>query len=405
MSAPDENLSDIPAHVRPNLVKDFDIYAPPGAEKDTVAPWFELKTAAKSKIIWTRKNGGHWIVLDGQTIHELIANSDLLSNRMLTAPREMGEATNLIPLQIDPPAHKGYRSILTKEMGAKYLLAMDAPLRNIASKLISGFKDRGRCEFISEFSEIFPLHVFMLMVGLPVEDAPRLLKITLQLARPDGTMTPEEFMAALDGYLDPHIGARLEHPGGDFLSRVLARKVDDRPWTFDEAKRVCRNIMIAGLDTVASLLGYVVTFLAQNPSYQQQIRENPAIIPSAADEFIRRFPIVTLGREANVDFDIDGATVKKGDIVILPTMLHNLDPDCFEKPFDVDFERRMVKHSTMGNGIHRCVGAPLARLELIAFLQIWHDMLPAYRIDPNDKVILKGGTISTVAHLPLVWGD
>jgi len=403
MNVSEAMLDQVPPHVSGDRVVAFDMYAPPGGDADAYVPWLELRRSTSSNVVWSNRNGGHWIVLKGSYIHELVADVDRLSSRLLPGSRELGEATQLIPLQTDPPEHTLYRSNVSKEMGPDYLTALKDPIREITKTLIAGFRDRGHCDFIAEFAEILPVHVFLIMVGLPREDAAMLRKLALQLVRPDGTMTPEEFMGALDAYLNPYVEARLKNPGSDMLSRVLARPVGDRPWTLDEAKRFCRNILLAGLDTVVALLGYVAQFLAQNPEYQAQLRGKRELIVKSIPELTRRFPVVVLGREARQDFEIDGVLIKKNDIVILPTMLHNLDPEVFEDPLEVRLDRPSKPHTTFGKGIHFCVGAGLARVELITFLELWLEMVPEFRIDPDVEVKHHPGTIITLTNLPLVW--
>ncbi|MCK9506199.1 MAG: cytochrome P450 [Porticoccaceae bacterium] len=392
-----------PANVPQDRIVEFDLYAPPGGDFDPFKPWFDLRDSTKEKIVWSPENGGHWIVLDGSRIAEMIADSDLLSSRKLTVPPEIADRAQLIPNQVDPPAHKMYRSAIAREFSAKYLAGLRSPISEIATSLVQMFRDKGRCDFIAQFSEILPIHVFLHFVGLPKEDAPMLRQIGSSVSRPDGSMTPQQFFDAIDDYLDPYVRERLAQPGEDLFSRILANPLDGREWTLDEAKRTCRNLMLAGLDSVSAVLGYATLFLARNPGHQEQIRANPSIIPAAADELIRRYAVVILTRQANRDFEFDGVTVRKDDLLLLPTPLHNLDSSVFECPEEVRFDRAMAPNSTFGGGIHRCVGSGVARLELMIFLELWHQAIPTYRIDPADRVEQKAGSIATVTRLPLVW--
>ncbi|PNB46256.1 cytochrome P450, partial [Pseudomonas sp. GW456-12-10-14-LB2] len=90
--------------------------------------------------------------------------------------------------------------------------------------------------------------------------------------------------------LRPYIAARLAQPGEDLLSRIIAEPIEGRAWTLDEAMRMARNILFAGLDTVAAMLGMIAMHLARYPEDQQLLRENPTLIPAAADELMRRYP-------------------------------------------------------------------------------------------------------------------
>jgi cytochrome P450 len=398
-----QTLSNVPAHVAAERIVDLDIYATPGGETDSIRPWLALRDSTSFKMVWSPRNGGHWITLDSEQIPKILADSDRFSSEVMVLPREMSEATKLIPVQSDPPEHTHYRAIIAKEMGAKYIMALKEPLEEVATMLIERFRGRGKCEFVADFSSQFPVYVFFVLAGLPREDAQKLHDHATQMTRPDGSITPEQFISVLDDYLAPRVLDRLKNPGEDLLSRVISKPVNGRPMTIEEANRICRTLLLGGLDTVTSLMGFVALFLAGHPEYQEQLRANPRIVPAAADELLRRFPFLVLARVARCDMEFDGVTVKRNEIVMVPTMLHNLDPNLFDDPNDVRFDRGLKAHSTMGNGIHRCVGASLARAELIAFLDVWHKLMPTVRVDPHDKVVHRSGAANAISYLPLVW--
>ena len=178
-----------------------------------------------------------------------------------------------------------------------------------------------------------------------------------------------------------------------------------RAWTVDEARRMCRNLLFGGLDTVAAMFGMVALHLARHPQDQRLLRDNPGLIPAAADELMRRYPTVSVTRNAVADVAVDGVTIRKGDLVYLPSVLHNLDPACFDAPEEVRLDRDMapVRHTTMGVGAHRCVGAGLARMEVIVFLREWLSQMPDFRLDPAQPVRMKGGNVGACTAIPLVW--
>jgi cytochrome P450 len=233
----------------------------------------------------------------------------------------------------------------------------------------------------------------------------RLRPLGAQLTRPDGSMTVEQLRDAADEYLAPYIAERMASPGEDLFSRILSEKVGDRPWTIEEAKRMCRNLLFGGLDTVVAMVGMVALHLARHPQDHVLLRDRPELIPQAADELMRRYPTVGVSRNAVEDIEVDGVTIRTGDIVYLPSVLHNLDPACFEDPETVDFARGLtpVRNTTMGAGAHRCVGAGLARMEVITFLREWTSSMPPVRLDPDRAVTMRGGNVGGCVSLPLVW--
>lgn len=398
-------MTALPAHVPADLVVDFNIFDPPGAEVDYIAAWQALRRPGGPGLVWTTAFGGHWIATDGAVIRRLWADGQNLSSQVLAVVPGLGQVMQLIPLQNDGAEHKAFRNPIMKGFAGRHIAALEPAVRALAQELIAGLAPRGSCDFMPDFAEIFPVHIFLSMLGVPVEDREKLRPLGAQLTRPDGTMSVVELRDAVDDYLRPHVRQRLAAPGDDLLSRILAEPVQGRAWTLDEALRMARNILFAGLDTVAAMVGMVALHLARYPADQRLLRARPDLIPAAADELMRRYPSASVSRNAVADIDVNGVTIKTGDIVYLPSMLHNLDPACFDQPEVARFDRGLnpIHHTTFGAGAHRCVGAGLARMEMIVFLQEWLGALPEFAIDPARPVTMKAGNVGTLTSLPLIW--
>lgn len=393
----------VPSHVPTDRVIDFDIFNPPGIETDYFAAWTALLDGPG--LVWSTANGGHWIAARGDIVRQLWADADRLSSECLAVTPGLGEVMQFIPLQSDGAAHKAFRTPVVKGFASRFITALEPGVDAAARELIEGLRDRGECDFVAEFAEILPLNIFLNLIDVPLEDRPRLRQLGVQLTRPDGSMTVEGLKQAADDYLWPFIERRMREPSDDLFSRILALPVGDRPWSIDEAQRMCRNLLFGGLDTVAAMVGMVALHLARHPDDQRLLRGNPDMIPAATDELMRRYPTVAVSRNAIVDVEVDGFTIRKGDLVYLPSVLHNLDPACFDAPGAVQFDRGLtpVRHTTMGVGAHRCVGAGLARMEVIVFLREWLAGMPDISLDPARPVTMKGGNVGACTSLPLVW--
>ena len=399
------DLAATPAHVPADRVVDFDIFNPPGAEQDYFAAWLTLQRPGMAGLVWTPRNGGHWIATKGDYVHELWADVTSLSSKVLAVTPGLGEVMNFIPLQLDPPEHAPFRTAVLRGLAANYIKGIEPKVVEVARELIATLRSRGSCEFVTEFAEIMPVNIFLTLIDVPLEDRPRLREFGKQLTRPDGSMTVEELAGAADDYLWPFLKARLESPGEDLFSRILSEPINGRPWTVDEARRMCRNLLFGGLDTVAAMVGMVAFHLASHPDDQRRLRADPSLIPTAADELMRRYPTVSVSRNLVEDVELDGVTMKTGELVYLPSVLHNLDPRSFDAPEEVRFDRNLspLRHSTMGAGAHRCVGAGLARMELMAFLREWLAGMPEFRLDPDKPVRMRAGNVGGFTDLPLLW--
>lgn len=393
----------VPAHVPADRVVDFDLFNPPGVEHDFFAAWKTL--LGGPGLVWTKANGGHWIAARGDVVRGLWADAERLSSECLAVTPGLGEVMQFIPLQQDGPEHKAFRMPVMKGLASRFVVALEPKVTEVARELIDGLRPQGHCDFVADFAEILPLNIFLTLIDVPLEDRPRLRQLGVQLTRPDGSMTVEQLKQAADDYLWPFIEKRMANPGDDLFSRILAEPVMGRPWTQDEARRMCRNLLFGGLDTVAAMIGMVALHLARHPADQQLLRDRPGLIPAAADELMRRYPTVAVSRNAVADVEVDGVTIRKGDLVYLPSVLHNLDPASFDAPEEVRFDRDLtpIRHTTMGVGVHRCVGAGLARMEVIVFLREWLAQMPEVSLDPAQPVTMKGGNVGACTALPLVW--
>ena len=392
-----------PGNVPADRVVDFDVYAIGAPGDDFFACWAALQGPGRPDLVWTQRNGGHWIATGGDVIAALFPAPEL-SNRISSVPREGADLMEFLPLNADAPDHARYRAAVVKALDAKRVLSLAPMIRDLARTLSASIRQAGKCDFVSEFAEVLPVHVFLTLVGLPPADRPMLRQFVEQLNRPDGSITPEQLVEQVSAYLRPYVEARLATPGGDLLSQVLKTPIDGRAWTFDEAMRVARNLLLGGLDTVAAMLGFVMHYLARHPEHRAALRDDPAIIPKIAPELVRRFGSVTNGRVVARELEIDGVRLAVDDMVLLPTMLYNLDVRCFADPQAVDFSRGMPRHMTMGQGPHRCVGASLAQHELVIVLQEWFAQNPDFTLDPAMPATMSGGSVGSLARLPLLVG-
>jgi cytochrome P450 len=401
---PDDSMpGTAPPHVPAALVVDWDFNAPPGGEHDVHLAWKRLQDEANGDIVWSTRNGGHWIFLRAENIHKAYADFAHFSSQMLFIPRERGDAYHGLPNTIDPPQSLGFRALLTPGLAPRSIKALEPVIRDKAISLIESFKDRGECEFIAEYASKLPVSVFMMLCDLPMEDADELKYLADQVPRPDGSMTMEEAANKIAEYLAPYLEHRRAKPGNDLLSKLATGKVGDRQITFDEAMNLCSNTMFGGLDTVSVTHGFAMHFLATHPEVCRLIAGDAAMIPNAVDEIFRRFAIASAGRLVQEDIEIGGVTLKKGDLVLLPTMLHGLDERAYADPLRFDIHRAVGATSTFGNGHHQCPGRFLARTELSITLKEWLQRIPTFELDPDVAVRMISGQVVAINNLPLQW--
>ncbi|WP_156680465.1 cytochrome P450 [Sphingomonas profundi] len=394
---------DLPENVPVHRLYDIDIYAPSPTGGDYFAAWAKIHAASESGLLWTPRNDGHWIATRAGTITDVLSDYEHFSNRIIFVPKSSGEAHNIVPTTLDPPEHRPYRNILNGSLAPKQVNRVEESFRPIAAELIETFRLDGRCEFATQYAELFPIRIFMRIVDLPEADAPRLKALADQTIRPDGQMTYEEALDGLYAYLQPVIDARRGTDGQDMISRIVNGEVNGRPVNDREAREMCAQMLIAGLDTVVNFLTFMMLFLATHPEPCAALVADPARIPAFINELLRRFGIVTTGRVVREDYDYQGVTLRAGDMVVVPTALHGIDPAVYPDPLAVSLDRGNARHSAFGSGNHTCPGAHLARTEIRATLQEWLAHIPIFSLAPGSELRFSGGIVACVHALPLIW--
>ena len=146
-----------------------------------------------------------------------------------------------------------------------------------------------------------------------------------------------------------------------------------------------RLILIAGIDTTWSAIGSCFWHLAQHPQDRQRLAAEPALIPTAVEEFLRAYAPVTMAREVIKETTINGCPMKPGQMVLLSFPAANRDPAVFPDADRVVIDRKENRHAAFGLGIHRCIGSNLARMEITVALQEWLKRIPEFRLDPRPR--------------------
>lgn len=392
----------IPDHVTPELVYNYDIYVPGQPGSDFFAELYKLKQAAPP-IFWTPYNEGHWYVTDAKLAHQILKDSVNFSSNMLVVPKSNNPAgQGFTPIHLDPPEHTKYRQHLSVALSRKGVAELAPGVRQLAIELIEGLKPKGKCDFMADFAFQMPIIVFLRLVDLPEHHRLALLEQVAKIIRPGSNKS--EIIRGLAEYLAPIVKERYANPGKDLISWLSLQEIDGERMAWERLHNMCTLLLIGGLDSVANTLGFFARFLAENPDHRQQIVDNPAIISSAVEELLRRFPTVIAGggRVCAHDTQVGPALVKAGEMVMSPTIMMNLDDEAYPDPLKVDFSRHINSVGTFGQGAHRCVGANLARSELTIFIEEWLKRIPDFRLAETELTFQAGINVS-YSRLLLEW--
>lgn len=397
------STQNIPDHVPTSRVVDFDIYDVPLHQGDYHLGLKQLHNPGIPDIFWTPRHGGHWIATRGDDIYHIFKDYQNFSSSNLQPMYRNDISVRMPPIMYDPPEHTGYRSLITPVLTPKAVENLGEKARQNSIELIEGFYQKGECEFITAFAQQLPIGIFMNIVELPASDREMLLAWAEQQVRPTDMEHRGHALEGLFGYARQKVVERRGKGGKDLITVLSEAKLNGQPLSDFDLESMLVMLLIGGLDTVASMMGFIAKFLADNPAHRKQLIDDPELCGKAADEFMRRFPIVNQGRTVTRDMVYKGVEMKKGDMIMMPTTLHGLDDRKFERPLEVDFNRPTPIHSTFGNGPHRCPGSYLARVELKVFMEEWLKRIPDFQVTPGKSVQVRAGVNATVTHLPLSW--
>ena len=345
-----------------------------------------------------------WIVTRHALIDEIYKNTDDFSS---SAASDLNELVNaswvLVPVELDPPRHKIYRNLLQPWFQPSAVARLEQRMRTGARALIDQFADKGQCEFIGDFALQFPSQVFLNLMGLPLEMLDQFLEWEGELMR---GLTMEARVGAVISivdYLTKAMHEKRRSPGTDDLGSFIANcTIEGRPVTDDEMLGMAVLMYIGGLDTVASSMGWYFRHLAGAPELQQRLRDEPACVTGAMEEFLRAFSPNTIMRRAARDVEFHGVSIREGDFVGLAGWMAGRDDRVYPDPHRIDFDRHQ-RHLTLGTGVHNCLGSHLARREIRILFEDWFSRLGNFRISPGEQVTFDPASVWAVTHLPLSW--
>ncbi len=161
--------------------------------------------------------------------------------------------------------------------------------------------------------------------------------------------------------------------------------------------------LIAGVDTTWSAIGSSMWHLAGHPEDVRRLVDDPELMPMAVEELLRAYSPVTMARVAVEDTELQGCPVKAGEKVLLSFPAANRDPEMFERPHDVIFDREHNRHVAFGAGFHRCAGANLARREVRVAIEEWLRRIPEFRLDDEGEVSWAGGQVRGPRTVPVTF--
>lgn len=366
-------------------------------------------------VSWTPnpKGGGFWSVVRYKDITEVEANTEVFSNRTNITPGEVPEETlaatvDRMIILSDPPRHGSLRKLIMSGFTPKAISLIEEHIRQLAVDSIDAVIEDGACDF-HDLAAHMPIEVVADLLGVPTEDRQKLFN----------------WANAMFGGGDPRISslggmeiARMEmfqyamqlahqrraQPTADVFSQIaMAEENGEQLSEFDLG---CFFLILAtaGNETTRTQILHATKLLIENPEAMQALREDLSLLPNAIEEMLRiTSPALGFARKATQDYEIGGQTIKAGERVMLWYCSGSRDEEVFEHPDLFDIRRKNARdHMAFGSktGIHRCLGAMLARSELMAILKEIVTRLPDIQLD-GEVERLRSNFTNGINHMPV----
>jgi cytochrome P450 len=345
------------------------------------------------------QHGGFWVISKYDTIVKMLRQPDVFASGDGSTLPAVPFPVPLVPTESDEPAHSEYRDpfkpFLTPGVVGRY----ESVVRERTTSLIDSFCAEGKADFLTQFANRLPAQVVAGFFGFTFDDGDRYYDwVATSMNPPNGdrALAMRAGQELSDFIVDALDRARANPD--DTLISAIATHVTTTGTTLSQEE--CLGMLLAGiggaLETTASALASTIVLLERFPEARADLLNDPSLIPNAVEEVLRmESPFHAARRSVRRDIEIDGHQFRAGDTVLLMYGAGNYDHEKFSAPEQFSLTRERNPHLAFGHGIHRCVGAPLAILELRVALEEILKRIPDFRV-----VNVEGPTV----HNGATWG-
>ena len=348
---------------------------------------------------------GFYILSRYDDVNAALRDHATFTSTVMTAPAIPVELRPPVPpLDQDPPSHTRYRQLLLPFFTPARAASLEAVARETARRLAAACT--GRVE--AYMSYCFPMPTVIISQVLGVDATDYLQFEDWITSTVDGQgVDPGAAMEAsteIHEYLTALLARRQKEPRDDLLTFLLTAEVDGKPLTDAERLGIAQLLLIAGIDTTANTLAHALLYLSQDAEARQRLVDDPQLIRTAVEEFLRIYAPVSLVRGARTDTVLAGCPIARGVPVFLSIPSANRDERQFSDAETVVLDRERNAHIAFGAGVHRCLGAHVARMELRVGLEEFLAAVPNFRLADAEGVSWKPGPIRGPNRFELMCG-
>jgi cytochrome P450 len=388
------------------LTATADHYNTPLGSDGTPHEFFEAlrDEAEETPISWSEAYGGHWVVTGYDAVVEIMGKAKVFSNKGVTFPRyETGDFELMMAGQ-DDPTHKKYRNLVAQPFSPQATEMYSDQLRQTTNDLIDSKIELGEADAASWLADEIPARLTAILLGIPPEDGDKYRRWVHAITHVENLADAAPVFGEMVEHARELIALRRQSPGEDVMSRVVQSEIDGVSLSDDDLVGFFTILLLGGIDNTARFLSSVIWRLAWDKDLRRRLIAHPELLPSAIDELLRFYSPAMVGRlvmEESVT--IGDVTMEEGQTAMLWFPVANRDRSVFANPDNIVIDRTPNRHLALGQGIHRCLGAHLIKVEARVAITELLKRLPEFELDPTKKPEWLMGQVSGMQSVPIVF--
>ena len=388
---------------------DFD-HGDPEYNRHAHAIWAELRGTCP--VAHSDRYGGTWLPVTHDYVREIAYDTENFTSRAVVVstvvPEDPAPIGGAPPITSDPPFHHEARRLVLPPFSPKKIAEWEPEIRRLCNELLDRMETEAKggltIDAAVEYAQHIPVNVIARMLGFPLEDDDLFREFVHDILE-NINGEPEERIRSferIDAYLSAQIDDHVANPRDDLTGYLLDVELGGEKLPKEMVGGFILLLLVAGIDTTWSAIGSSLWHLATHADDRKRLADEPALLDTAIEEFLRAYAPVTMARLVAKDHDFHGCPMKKDEWVLLPFPAANLDPAEFENADQVLIDRAENRHAAFGLGIHRCLGSNLARLELRVAVEEFVKRFPDFELAHGEEgVVWSVGQIRGPRQLPV----
>lgn len=358
-------------------------------------------------VVWLPRNGFYAVVRYAEARAVLNDHERFVSGRGVGFNERFNQVRSGSIIASDPPRHDILRSVLDERLGPRALKNVEAMIRSRASDLVADMAQRASFDAVTDFAEIFPVQVVGELIGLPEDSRGRLLQWAngaFNAFGPPGERTAAGLEAIAEQFDYIRTVATRERLLPGSMGAAVYQAAEAGVINEEDCLPLLSAYLTAGMDTTVNALSAMILLLGEHPDQWRELRDSPALAPSAVNEVLRiEAPAQLFSRVAVTEVEVGGTRIEAGQRVAVVYASANRDENQYPDPDRFDVRRNPAGHLTFGSGLHVCAGQFLAKTELRAVLDALTAQVETITVgEPARKInnVLRGIRSLPVTFVP-----